>query len=101
MATSPPERRAVFQFLGDIESAATYTFQVEQTYSDGSVADWAGDEGSDEPAPTLEAVDSLGAGSSGDGDSDSTLAIAALIVGGLGAVLGGLALARGSGRKLA
>ena len=67
----------------------TYTFQVEQTYSDGSVVDWSGPESSDTPAPTVEAVSSLGGGG---GDSSSTLAIVALVVGAIGVVLGGVAL---------
>lgn len=92
----PAEEAAVFQFVGLADSAATYTFKVEQTYSDGSVVDWAGEETSDTPAPTVEAVSSLG----GDSSSSSTLAIVALVVGGIGVVLGGIALAKGSGRKL-
>jgi uncharacterized protein YcnI len=93
----PAEEDAVFQFLALAKDAKTYTFQVEQTYSDGEVADWSGAEDSDTPAPTVEAVSSLGDG----GDSSSTLAIVALVVGVIGVVLGGIALARGSGRTLA
>jgi uncharacterized protein YcnI len=86
---------AAFSFLGQPSSAKTYTFGVRQTYSDGSVVDWSGDESSDTPAPTLEARSSLGGGGS------STLAIVAIVVGGIGIVLGGLALASGGGRSLA
>ena len=43
-------------------SAKTYTFRVEQTYSDGSIVNWAGSESSAAPAPTIEAADSLGGG---------------------------------------
>ena len=42
--------------------AATYTFQVEQTYSDGSIVNWDGSESSEDPAPTIEAKSSLGGG---------------------------------------
>ena len=35
--------------------AKTYTFRVSQTYSDGSIVNWAGPESSDAPAPTIEA----------------------------------------------
>ncbi len=94
----PAGEDAIFQFVALADSAETYTFQVEQSYSDGSVVDWSGPESSDTPAPTVEAVDSLGGGSS---SSSSTLAIVALVVGAVGVVLGGIALARGSGRKLA
>lgn len=95
----PSGEDAVFQFLALAKDAKTYVFQVEQTYSDGSVVDWSGPESSDTPAPTVAAVSSLGGG--GGSDSSSTLAIAALVVGGVGVVLGAIALLRGSGRELA
>ena len=82
-----------FSFLGRTDSAKTYTFGVRQTYSDGSVVDWTGAESSDTPAPTIEANDSLGGGGS------STVAWIALAVGVLAAVLAGVALAAGSGRR--
>src|SRR2546423_7142738 len=37
----PTEEDALFQFLASADSAKTYTFKVRQTYSDGSVVDWA------------------------------------------------------------
>ena len=74
-----------FQFLGRADSSQTYTFGVRQTYSDGSVVDWNGPESSDAPAPTIEATSSFG----GSGGS-STLAIVALVVGGLALVLAGV-----------
>ena len=89
----PTEEDAVFQFLAEAQSSKTYTFGVEQTYSDGSIVNWNGTESSDTPAPTVEAKSSLGGGT-------STLAIVALVVGAVGVLLGGLALARG-GRPLA
>ena len=94
----PAGEDAVFQFLALAKSAKTFTFEVEQTYSDGSVVDWSGPESSDTPAPTVEAVSSL---SGGSGSSNSTLAIVALVVAVIGLVIGGIALARGSGRALA
>jgi hypothetical protein len=33
--------------------AGTYSFPVEQHYSDGKKANWNGDAGSPEPAPTV------------------------------------------------
>jgi uncharacterized protein YcnI len=87
----PTEEDAVFQFLANPDSSKTYEFKVRQTYSDGSVVDWSGPESSDTPAPTIEAKSSLGGG------SGSTLAIIALVVGGIGVVLAGISLlARGS-----
>jgi uncharacterized protein YcnI len=89
----PTDEDAAFSFLGRTDSSTTYTFGVRQTYSDGSVVDWNGPESSDTPAPTIEAKSSFGGGGS------STLAIAALIVGALGVLLGIVALATASGRR--
>jgi uncharacterized protein YcnI len=92
----PTEEISHFAFLAQPASSKTYTFSVEQTYSDGSIVNWSGPESSDDPSPTIEAKDSLGGGGS------STLAIIALVVGAVGVVLGGIALAsRGGGRQLA
>jgi uncharacterized protein YcnI len=90
----PTGEDALFQFLAQAQASKTYTFGVEQTYSDGSIVDWNGSESSDTPAPTIEAKGSLGGGS-------STLAIVALVVGVVGILLGGLALVSRSGRPLA
>jgi uncharacterized protein YcnI len=91
----PTGEDALFQFLGQPSKAATYTFQVQQTYSDGSIVNWSGAESSDAPAPAIEAKGSLGGGGS------STLAIIALIVGGIGVILGVIALVSRSGRQIA
>ena len=91
----PTGEDALFQFLAQAQSSKTYTFGVEQTYSDGSIVNWNGSESSDTPAPTVEAKSSLGGGGS------STLAIVALVVGAVGILLGGLALVSKSGRQLA
>jgi uncharacterized protein YcnI len=91
----PTGEDALFQFLASAQSSRTYTFGVEQTYSDGSIVNWNGSESSDTPAPTIEARSSLGGGGS------STLALVALVVGAVGILLGGLALVAKSGRQLA
>ena len=92
----PTGEDAIFQFLASPDSSKTYTFGVRQTYSDGSVVDWSGPESSDTPAPRIEAKSSLGGGGS------STLAIIALVVGGIGVLLGAVALAtRGGSRPVA
>ncbi len=83
---TPTGEDSLFQFLAQPSSAKTYTFQVEQTYSDGSIVDWAGPESSAAPAPTIEAKDSLGGG------GVSVVTIIALIVGVLGLIAGGFAL---------
>jgi uncharacterized protein YcnI len=90
----------------------TLTFKALQTYSDGKVVRWIGPSGSDAPAPSVN-VTAAGAASAGgastpaqspganastsseaaDGSGSDTLAIVALIVGALGLVAGGVALA--------
>jgi uncharacterized protein YcnI len=94
---TPSEQDSVFQFNASADSSKTYTFKVRQTYSDGSVVDWTGPEGSDTPAPTVKAVSDLGSGGSGT----STLTIVALIVGAIGVVLAIVALLYRGGRSLA
>jgi uncharacterized protein YcnI len=94
----PTEEDSLFQFLAQPSKSGTYTFQVEQTYSDGSIVDWSGSESSAAPAPTIEAKSTIG------GSSTSTLTVIALVVGAVGVVLGVIALvARGGsgGRQLA
>ncbi|HUE26029.1 MAG TPA: DUF1775 domain-containing protein [Solirubrobacteraceae bacterium] len=87
---TPTGEDSLFQFLAQPSSSKTYTFQVEQTYSDGSIVDWAGPESSAAPAPTIQAVSSIGGGGT------SVLTIVALIVGALGLLAGAFALTGGS-----
>jgi len=95
--STPTGEDSVFRFNASTSAAKTYTFDVRQTYSDGSVVEWNGAESSDTPAPTVDAVASLGGGG-----STSTLAIVALALGGLALVISvaGL-LMRGGGRPIA
>jgi uncharacterized protein YcnI len=94
--TTPTDEDSVFRFNASTSGAKTYTFDVRQTYSDGSVVDWSGPESSDTPAPTVASVASLGGG------SNSTLTIAALALGGLALVLALLGLiGRGGSRAIA
>jgi uncharacterized protein len=93
---TPTGDDSLFQFLAQPAAAKTYTFQVEQTYSDGSIVNWAGPESSAAPAPTIGAATSLGGG------GVSLVSILALILGALGLLAGGFALVGGSrGRTLA
>ena len=93
---TPTGQDTLFQFLAQPSSAQTYTFNVEQTYSDGSIVNWSGPESSAAPAPTIQAVSSIGGGGT------STLTIVALIVGVLALLAGGFALTGASkGRSLA
>jgi uncharacterized protein YcnI len=87
---TPTGEDSLFQFLAQPASAKTYTFQVEQTYSDGSIVNWAGPESSAAPAPTIDVATSLGGG------GVSVLTIIALVVGVLGLLAGGFALIGGS-----
>jgi uncharacterized protein YcnI len=91
----PTEEDAAFSFLGAPSSSKTYTFQVRQTYADGSIVDWSGPESSDTPSPTVVAKSTLGGGST------STLTVIALVVGAIGVVLGAIALLAGGRRALA
>ena len=99
---TPTGQDSLFQFLAQPASAETYTFLVQQTYSDGSIVNWSGSESSDAPAPTIEVKDSLG-GSSGT----SALTVVALIVAVLALAAAGIALVgrgrggSGGGRPLA
>jgi len=89
----PTGEDSVFQFLASPDSSKTYTFKVRQTYSDGSVVDWSGPESSDTPAPRIDAKSSLGGG------GGSTLAIIALVVGGVGVALAAVSLATQGGSR--
>jgi uncharacterized protein YcnI len=93
---TPTGEDSLFQFLAQPDSSKTYTFRVQQTYSDGSIVDWAGPESSAAPAPTIQTVTSIGGGGT------SVLTIIALIVGVLALLAGGFAVAGGArGRPLA
>ena len=94
--STPTGEDSLFQFLGQPSKSGTYTFDVQQTYSDGSIVDWSGSESSDAPAPTIQAKSSIGGGST------STMTIVALALGVVALVVAIVALvARGSKRQLA
>jgi hypothetical protein len=95
------EQDALFQFVATPRSSKSYSFEVRQTYADGSVIHWREGESVAFPAspgnatirqePTVLARSSLGSG-------ESRLAAVALIVGALGlavAAVSILALRRG------
>ena len=90
----PTGEDSLFQFLAQPSAAGTYTFHVQQTYSDGSIVDWAGPESSAAPAPTIDVVSSIGSGGT------STLTTVALVLGALGLLAGGIALFSRGGRTL-
>jgi uncharacterized protein YcnI len=85
---------AVLPFTGVPKKDQEYAFTVRQTYSDGSVVVWSGDESSDTPAAHVTAS-AAASGSSGGSDSSKTIAIVALIVGGLGLLVGAAGLVAG------
>ncbi len=93
----------------------TLTFPAIQTYDDGEVVRWVGPPDADEPAPTVtvdeaeddhhaaetddaddvaDADDDSEAAEVDDEDDGNGLAIAALVIGGLGFLFGGASLAR-------
>jgi uncharacterized protein YcnI len=92
---TPTGEDSLFQFLAQPASPRAYIFRVQQTYSDGSIVDWAGSRSSEAPAPTIEVKRSL----DGGGGGTSVLTIIALVVGVLGLAAGGFALVdrRGGG----
>ena len=87
----PSGEDSLFQFLGEPATNGTYTFQVEQTYSDGSIVDWSGPESSAAPAPTIQAKSSLGGGGT------PLLTIVALVVGVVAVIIAAFALIAGGG----
>jgi uncharacterized protein YcnI len=98
--STPTDDDSLFQFLGQPASPGTYTFQVEQTYSDSSIVDWAGSESSAAPAPTIKAVSSIGGGNS------DVLAIVGIVLGALALIIAVVGLflrggGGGGGRELA
>ena len=90
----PTDEDAVFSFNASTSGAKTYTFDVRQTYSDGSVVDWNGPETADTPAPTIEALSSIGGGGT------STLEIVALALAGVALLVALASLASRGGRSL-
>jgi uncharacterized protein YcnI len=92
----PSGEDARFQFLAQPASSKTYTFSVQQTYSDGSIVNWAGSESSDAPAPAIEVKDSLASGT-----GTSLVAIIALVVAIIALVAAGIAMVSRGGRPLA
>lgn len=92
--STPTEEDSLFQFLAQADSAKSYVFKVDQTYSDGSVVTWDGSESSESPAPTIEVKSSLGGGGS------STAGLVGIVLGAIALVLAGVGLL-GRGRQLA
>ena len=101
------------------KAGQTLTFKALQTYSNGSVVRWIGAPGADEPAPRVELTSATSAAAdpgtrrranpqpapaaaaSNDGGSSDTLSIVALIVGVLGLLVAGIAVAMARGSRSA
>jgi uncharacterized protein YcnI len=77
----------------------TLTFKAVQTYDDGDVARWIGAPDSEEPAPQVEltaetpSAPATTTSAKDDNDASKGLGIGALVLGGLGLLVGALALA--------
>jgi uncharacterized protein YcnI len=101
----PSGEGAFLRFSGRTEKAGDFTFLVTQTYSDGKVANWTGDENADEPAPVVTVADTQAGGGdqasdeAGDDGGDTTGTIA-LILAILALLLGLAGLARRGSRSL-
>jgi uncharacterized protein YcnI len=93
---TPTEEDSLFQFLAQPANSGSYTFGVQQTYSDGSIVNWSDPESGENPAPVIDVRSSFGGGS-----GTPALSIVALALGALGILLGGLALVSKGGRQLA
>jgi uncharacterized protein YcnI len=93
---TPTEEDSLFQFLAQPANSGSYTFGVQQTYSDGSIVNWSDPESGENPAPVIDVRSSFGGGS-----GTPALSIVALALGALGVLLGGLALVSKGGRQLA
>ena len=89
----PTEEDSLFQFLAQPSKAGTYTFDVQQTYSDGSIVDWSGSESSAAPAPTIKVSSSVSGGT-------PTLTIVAIVLGAIALVVSVIALVSRGGRSL-
>ncbi len=96
----PTGEDSVFSFLAQAARPGSIRFTVQQAYSDGSIVRWNGPESSDAPAPTIQAVSSLGGGAGG---GSATLDVIAIVVSVIAVLAAGLAIAErgGPGRPLA
>jgi uncharacterized protein YcnI len=90
---TPTGEDSLFQFLAQPAASRTYTFQVQQTYSDGSIVNWTGPESAAAPAPDIQAVSSM------SGGGTPVLTIVALVIGVLGLAAAGFALLGGGDRR--
>src|SRR6185436_7953685 len=84
------ESLVLLPFTGSAKDEGDYVFKVSQTYSDGSVVDWAGSEDSDTPAPVVAVGAAEHGAEESHSDSTKTIAIIALVVGALGLIVGGV-----------
>ena len=90
---TPTGQDSVFRFNAAVTKKGNVTFDVRQTYSDGSVVDWNGPESSDTPAPVVESLDSF------SGGGTSTLEIVALVLAIAALVIAVIGLVGGKGKR--
>jgi uncharacterized protein YcnI len=78
------------------EAPGAIAFPAVQTYDDGEVVNWTGEPESDTPASVVEIASPASGEDTPEADAEptDTLTIVALVLGGLGVVLGGAALFR-------
>jgi len=90
--TTPSGEAALIQFVGHGTEEAEYDFRVRQTYSDGTVVAWTGDQTSETPAARVEAKAQLGGGS-------GSLAVIAFVIATAALVAGAIALLLQAGNR--
>jgi uncharacterized protein YcnI len=88
------------------KAGTTLTFKAIQIYDNGKVARWIGPPDSEEPAPQVKLTSGREAASTpvttstkDDNDASKGLGIAALVVGGVGLLVGAIALAASRRRR--
>src|SRR5262249_10944661 len=96
--STPTGEDSLFQFLGEASKHGSYTFQVGQTSSDGSIVNWNESESSENPAPTISAKSSFGSGTTLTTWIAVAFGVAGLVVALIALFAGG---ARGGKRELA
>jgi uncharacterized protein YcnI len=86
---------ALLPFTGSAKEEGEYAFTIRQTYSDGSIVNWSGNEDSDTPAARVTVGAAEHGAEESHSDSSKTIAIIALIVGALGLAVGGAGFVAG------
>ena len=93
-AEPTPRDDPVFHFTGTLQHEGTFAVKVRQVYADGTLTDWTGQAGSEQPAAYIRAVKTIGGGGT------STLAVISVALAAVALLVSVLALVSRSGRPL-